>query len=461
MSIERAYFRITRHARAARFWLLLVLAALTWLGVGQARATDCSSYAVGCTVQDAIDQCEYETDNWPVSSSYQHLQSRCAVSGDVNSSGYVRSTFCSSVNSCAGASVNTSSQYFKYGCPAGTQFNSSLNRCSLPKRSDEECLALNGDISSQGPITRTWSSYCHDSGCSSVIDNPEIITNSLGTTFYRGMLRYTGACAVKPADPDIADGKQDDNTPREECKAVAGQTMCIKPDGQQCATASTGKKFCWRPGETGEKGDENTLQVKGPGTDVPLPKKPATDDGDTYEPIDDPITTTTTKGDSSITTTIQNYKTQNNTEAGGKDGGKEGGEEGGDENGSTGGTTCDSPPVSSGDPLLSQIAMQAWQTRCAITARNKLQDDQANQLAGEGDGLDGVSVGSIFDGGGGVPTLNEGLLGSGGGQCSFGVPLELMGEPITLPAEFWSLASWIGFLIVALAYIWVAVKLGS
>src|SRR5690606_27520355 len=74
------------------------------------------------------------------------------------------------------------------------------------------------------------------------------------------------------------------------------------------------------------------------------------------------------------------------------------GEDDGDENGSTGGGDCDTPPVNSGDPLLSQIAMQTWSTRCAISDRNAQQDQQAADLAGEGDGFGVVDEEGIFGG---------------------------------------------------------------
>ena len=48
----------------------------------------------------------------------------------------------------------------------------------------------------------------------------------------------------------------------------------------------------------------------------------------------------------------------------GKDEDEEGGDEG--DNVSTGGGDCNTPPNSSGDGILTQIAFQAWKTRCAI-----------------------------------------------------------------------------------------------
>src|SRR5690606_7920551 len=38
MILGRMFWKLTRYARAARFWVLLALAALAWLGFGEARA---------------------------------------------------------------------------------------------------------------------------------------------------------------------------------------------------------------------------------------------------------------------------------------------------------------------------------------------------------------------------------------------------------------------------------------
>lgn len=57
----------------------------------------------------------------------------------------------------------------------------------------------------------------------------------------------------------------------------------------------------------------------------------------------------------------------------------------GNGNTSGGGGNCDTPPSSTGDPILAQIAFQTWATRCAIsgTANSGQTGD------GEGDGWDG------------------------------------------------------------------------
>jgi len=77
------------------------------------------------------------------------------------------------------------------------------------------------------------------------------------------------------------------------------------------------------------------------------------------------------------------------------------GEEDGDDEGdnvSEGGGSCNQPPVSTGDGILTQIAFQTWKTRCAMEA---VTDGGALKVKGTGTG------GSITVGGG----------TSGGGSC--------------------------------------------
>lgn len=84
-------------------------------------------------------------------------------------------------------------------------------------------------------------------------------------------------------------------------------------------------------------------------------------------------------------------------------------------------------------------------------------------MAGESDGLEGVNIEDAFAGvGEGGDGIVETLLGGGGGgQCSFVGGLELLGEPIYISPAFWELLSWVGMLVVAGAYLWVATQLGS
>lgn len=94
----------------------------------------------------------------------------------------------------------------------------------------------------------------------------------------------------------------------------------------------------------------------------------------------------------------------------------------------------------------------------ALRAADKADADAS---AAAGDGHEGVSESSIFKQFSNS-SFNPNLFGGqGAGQCAFGTPLEILGRPIVLPPEWWTLATMIGWLMVACAYLWVAFQLGS
>ena len=475
--------QIFQRAAGRRFVLVVSALLLGWLGLGRANAQSFE----GCFTNSGIEYlCVNRDDAYRASKNAAiwllTVGNNREHGEDVGWRGYsCDATKCRIIyeaNSPQGHSAEaTRSWLIGSECPTGQSWNDGTQSCVCAPGTTQAldgtckaCDALNsepGSIAQAGSVVRPWSERCVG-GCKLAWQpGPSSFCVTVGsgatTTSCTGTFAYTGAsCPVTPDQPkpEPVDPKDE---PSEECMpADASQTFCLRKDGRHCYTSSGGKQTCWSPGETGQKGNENEMQRREPGQEASPPNPATTKEGDAYQPNGDPITTTTTKGNGvSITTTVSNYTTQNGTNADNQVGtGGAGGDAEEDGDGSTGGGDCGAPPASSGDALLAQIAHQAWATRCAIEDRNKAQDDEASELAGQGDGLDGVSEGSIFktfEAG----DLNENLLGTSGGMCSFGVPLELMGQPIELPPEFWSLASWIGMLVVASAYLWVAHKLGG
>lgn len=88
----------------------------------------------------------------------------------------------------------------------------------------------------------------------------------------------------------------------------------------------------------------------------------------------------------------------------------------------------------------------------------------ANAISAQGDGLDGVTEADAWrkpqpDDGEGV---SETLFGGGSPtQCTISGGFELMGHSIDPGPQFWWLMGWIGWLLPALAYLWLAQKLGE
>ncbi|GGD52523.1 hypothetical protein [Pseudoxanthomonas indica] len=143
---------------------------------------------------------------------------------------------------------------------------------------------------------------------------------------------------------------------------------------------------------------------------------------------------------------------------------------------------CAAMPVCTGDNCdaleYSQLLMQ-WRSTCALeklnldgggggsgetgikdhmTALKQAEVDALRNL-GTDDGHGNVDPNAIFhefDNSDFNPNL---FGGNSGGQCP--VALTIGGKSIQFPAGFWSVAAFIGWLMVACAYLWVAFQLGS
>lgn len=459
-------FEIFKRTAVRRLTLLFIALLLGWFGLGKAHAQDVSYCSDMSQLGDTLNvYCQTQQDafhyaNQIAAARHQTANPRPECQHFESAKYYI----CAFDNGFR--FENAVRRYIDY-CPAGTEFFESLGKCDKP------CSARNADLST---TSIKWASS-GDSQCIAECKyqiasdyQTRAITVTVGGvttnagTLHGGVWEYTGdRCPASPPPQP-----REDEKPKPECAAVTGQSYCMMPSGDACATSSTGRMICWRPSETGTKTDGPNTQTKTNGNESPNPPEGSQHTSSQH------ITTTTSTNTS--TTTINTYTTTTGAPAGSTNDGTPVGSDGkpsggsgtggtgtggdGDENSSGGGGDCGAPPVSSGDALLAQIAHQTWATRCAISDRNKAQDDEAADLAGQGDGLDGVTEEGIFKSFE-VGDLREDLLGGGGGTCSFGVPLELMGEPIELPPAFWSLASWIGMLVTASAYLWVAQKLGS
>jgi hypothetical protein len=232
-----------------------------------------------------------------------------------------------------------------------------------------------------------------------------------------------------------------------------------------CASSPhTGRQFCWRPDETGEKVDAEVLQVRNAGDEPTTPATPPPP-GDSFTASGDPVVASITAGGVTITAVTQSYVTASGANAGGDkpDQGKNSdgssgqtpsndGEAGGEEGGVTGGADCDNPPQVTGDPVLANVVLQTWGTRCAVEATNAVHStgeigvcsqpwtvdgpaDDANvqKLKGIranicGSDEDGNGIGDAYEGE--APTLGEGIAGTdaeGDATASqtFGEPTEV------------------------------------
>lgn len=283
------------------------------------------------------------------------------------------------------------------GCPAGSTWNSSTSTCF----SSAACLARNADL---GTLQNADRPSLTVSRCVAGCDfsmQPGYSTYSVplsGITAYRGVMKYSGnACgAVSPTNPsgEVADQK---TPPVQECSPIAGTGVCVRGDGKFClASVRTGRQFCWRPGETGEKTDFDVMQVRNAG-DTPTTPTTLPPAGDTFTPNGAPVVAQITAGGVTITAVTQNYTTSTGASAGGSkpdqgtnSDGSSGpspggvGDSGSDgvEGGVTGGADCDNPPQVTGDPVLANVVLQTWGTRCAVeSAKSVTSTGEINKCA--------------------------------------------------------------------------------
>lgn len=94
----------------------------------------------------------------------------------------------------------------------------------------------------------------------------------------------------------------------EDCVQSGALTQCVKADGRQCASASTGKQFCWAPGEAGVKKADNNNQAatKSPAnTSINAPKDPPANGGDWT--VTGQGTVSETKGGTTTNSTITTF----------------------------------------------------------------------------------------------------------------------------------------------------------
>ncbi|HZX76821.1 hypothetical protein [Lysobacter sp.] len=361
-------------------------------------------------------------------------------------------------------------------CPPGFGADpSNPTECLTP----EKCTSKNDALGSAITTTDTDTHGCYGGCAMSMGTNYETITIN-GHTVFRGMMRYTGAaCATSPTKPP--------NDPSPECAQAGTLTMCVRPDGNHCASASTGRQVCWQPGETGEKNDGPVKQVRQAGTEH-TPPNVQLPNGDTLTQTGGPVVTQQTGGlpgkpTQNITTNITNYTTNNGTNAGpgndgqNSDGSDDGeGEEGDDKDGPklTGGTDCNVPPVCDVvDDAMCKSGIITWKFQCdgaaeagsaqaeaqtAVDLLNATWDEEAQQfsdgavqrynemrstLASEAisvdsnDGFDALDA-SGFLGGGQCPQLPSLSVGAANINFDFAPICALFGN--------------LGLLVEALAY---------
>lgn len=293
-----------------------------------------------------------------------------------NSQGLENGIVAYTIECPVGKTWDNAQKICKISCPNGAQEDAfNPGTCMT----NEKCQARSAGYGSAN-VYRTWTSRCV-SGCQIDMISP-LTTNANGQTVHFGTLQTTAICAANATPdetkkPNNADPVTSD-PPTEECLAAgSNQTYCLKPNGNKCARASTGREICWTPTEVGEKTDGPVVQKRCNGASCPdLPDK-APPPGDNFVKGPSVTDTTSKPGTTTTTTTTTNYTTITGGPAGptnqgtpiGGTGTTPNGEDGTDGT-AGGGTDCDTAPITTGDPVLGMVATQAWATRCAVEAGN-------------------------------------------------------------------------------------------
>lgn len=275
----------------------------------------------------------------------------------------------------------TTWRFWDVGCPAGLEWFESEQKCLQP------CLDRNPSTPPNygyWTLSNAGTSMCK-SGCS--FSRGDILETrgfqvcgsgqcTSGPSQVRAVWSYNGAkCSSQPTDPPPPSENDVSCTP-----ATANQTYCIRPNGENCYTASSGRMICWKPSEQGTKTDGPITQTNNVGNEQPNPP-PGSQHTSTVQ-------TTTSTTTNTVTTTTNTYTTTSGAPAGSTNEGTSLGTDGkppatgggsgtggtgdgsGDENSAAGGGNCDTPPITSGDAILGMVATQTWATRCAVEAGN-------------------------------------------------------------------------------------------
>lgn len=428
-------------------------------------------------------------------------------------------------SNCTGGDPDAAG-YGNYACAVQQGPNGGAVRCYNSSGDDSQyfyysgtCAMRNQKALADAALAYSPSPTCI-SGCKV---QGEAFTSSTGGVKLYGMRNrtYTGdQCEAQNINandinqPDENRKTEDETKPKEpECTALGnGQTGCQKPDGDYCATSSTGKTFCWKPKEKGKKTDAQdgqTRDEKGkPVTPPDTPPGPDKDwqrkEGHQQEACINNTCVTynvtnfggTSKGGAKNGSGDNNPDGSGNTSGNGAPGkgtGGTGGDKDEDGDSASESGNCQQPPTCVGDTLKclhlrftwkiecntkgNKIAggdgcsdgdvpvcvgdsctaeqyaqvLQQWKQRCAVQAMGEGMASRAGNISNPDDAgvVDGIW---IKEGNGNGPKLRQDLVNVGGGG-SLLPDVTLEGQKWEVPSQFWDIIAGIRVLIIAMATI--------
>ncbi|SBV35994.1 putative Phage-related protein [uncultured Stenotrophomonas sp.] len=248
-------------------WLaaLLVAAALAWVGVGSAAAANCSSYGDKCDQGEA-----YSRALAHVATLLENeARERCVLYNAASATQGVYSAGTVSPGRCSGTPTwyngTRASFYHNSACSSRPPLTGGVVHISA---SHTGPVGACNDGCTMMPVT--------GSGGSSIGLGP----NPSFFSYFPDNWAATGDVCTKAdtgeVTPDTGGGNDG-----EQCTQQDNLTQCMKPDGRHCAVASSGKEFCWQPGENGIKASGNDAATKSPqGKEAKPPPLPPNNGGD-------------------------------------------------------------------------------------------------------------------------------------------------------------------------------------
>ncbi|KFA06832.1 hypothetical protein KWM_0116105 [Xanthomonas vasicola pv. musacearum NCPPB 2005] len=488
-------------ARAVVRRVVYVVVALMFaaLGIGGARASNYGDQGIAnavCQAHLAAAQARVKSENAERGDQYWQVAFACVI--DPAQAGNY--TYLCTVNNGAGGCA----AFVKnFAPPQGGAYDYSFNP-------NETCAARNSIKLADAALGYSPPSSCVG-GCQ-VQGTP--FSSAQGPVTVYGMKErtYNGqVCTPQKPTQDIGqaeDDKKDATQPKApECTAMgAGQTACVKPNGDYCATASTGKTFCWSPSETGKKADGSDAQTRTPKGEAVTPPTVPPSDGE-WQRKEGHQQTTCTNGScntnnvtnySSVPTGTSKNSTGDNSENGSGNTSGNGAQSGsGDKDGdskdsATDSGNCTTAPACVGDTLkclqlkftwkiecntqASEVTkgdtcgesdvpvcagksckaeayasvLQQWKQRCAMEA---LGQGMASRAAGISNGDDAGVVEGIWGGESGSSgmKLRQDLINVGGNGSAGLLPdVEIEGQRWVIPAGFFDAIAAVKMVIIAM-----------
>jgi len=288
---------------------------------------------------------------------------------------------------------------------------------------------------------------------------------SMSNRYYSGQTCTSGIDANAPIDAQRERDKAiPESTP--ECTALGnGQTACVKPNGDYCATASTGATFCWTPTEEGAKVNGEQAQRKSEVDKPVTPPEVSIPDKDWQRKeghqsqacINNNCKTYNVTNYSAVAKgTAKNSTGNNNADGSGNTTGKGTGSgsgtgtgDGEGEGNSAGVGECGAPMTCSGDAIMCAQLKETHLSRCEAS---DFRSGFINEINGAdtSDGTGTVDAETLWG------TADEGELefdSSGlGWGTSCPAPPEVFGKPMDF-AALCNFASMLGLLILAIAHL--------